>query len=66
MSNLENKKQNMFAYENNLKFMSILWIHHEKGVWNPPKNREKKIQNFIDWIIVKKTFTNLRAYLRVS
>ena len=28
---LENKKQNMFAFENNLKFMRVPWIH--KGPW---------------------------------
>ena len=34
-------------------------------VWNSLENRKKKSLNFIDWIIVKKMFIDLGAYLRV-
>ena len=32
---LENKKQNMFAFENNFESTRIPQIHKEKGSWNP-------------------------------
>ena len=38
----------------------VPWIYKEKGVWNPPKNRETKILNFIGWIIVQKNIYRLR------
>ena len=50
---LENKKQNMFASENNLKSMKIPWIH--KGPWIHKEKGfgiHQKSLNFIDWIIV--------------
>ena len=47
-------------------FQKFSWINPQgERVWNSPKNKKTKVWIFIDWIIVKETFTNLGAYLRV-
>ena len=62
---LENKKQNMVVCENKLESMKVPWKHKKKMVWNLLESKETKSLNFIDWIIIKKTFIDLKAYLRI-
>ena len=55
----------MFVCENKLESMKVPWKHKKKMVWNLLESKETKSLNFIDWIIIKKTFIDLKAYLRI-
>ena len=55
---LENKKQNIFTSKNNLESI------RRKGYGIYQRNNKQKSEFLLISIILKKTFTNLEAYLR--